>query len=96
MEWGERGTTKYKSRYGRRLLIDGRVMASREDHVFLFVSKCFPILLLLLLVDPFGYASVQEPDLSRDAKPDLSKDQIHKKSFRFRCNEDKTPKKAPF
>ncbi len=46
------------------------------------------------MVDPFGYAAVQEPDLSPDAKPDLSKDQIHNKSFRLRCNEDTTPKKA--
>ncbi len=48
------------------------------------------------MVDPFGYASVQDQELSPDSKSDLSKDQDHNKSFKIRCNEDKTPKKAPF
>ncbi len=96
------GYSHSKSGYGRGLLIDGRVMV-RECHVSLFFSKLFSNLtttttllcsLSKKMVNPFGYASVQDPDLNPDSKPDLSKDQVHYKSYQIRYNEE--PKKAPF
>ncbi len=76
---------------------------AREGHVFFSFSKFFTNLttttllcsLTKKMVDPFGYASVQDPDLSPDSKPDLSKDQVHNKLFGSVAMRTKRLRKAP-